>query len=87
MEQYWTIRDVLIIRTVRHLRSVGASLDQVRRAADRLRDWDADFGNTKLFWDGTDVVVQTADGSALSAIRQPNQLVWLLTILPLGTWR
>ena len=87
VEQYWSVRDVVIVRAVRQLRTQGASLNQVRKAAERLREWRADMSNARLYWDGNDILIQSTDGNLFSGVHRPNQLVWLLTALPLASWQ
>ena len=75
------------MKAVQRLRSRGASLRLIRKAADRLRAWGADISNARLYWDGKDVLVQTTDGNFVSGVQQPGQLVWPIATLPLDTWR
>jgi DNA-binding transcriptional MerR regulator len=86
VEQYWSVEDVVIVRSVRELRRAGASLQQVRKASRRLAEWGSSMSNARLYWDGADVIVQTVDGDLVSTIERPGQLVWFLAALPLGKW-
>jgi hypothetical protein len=45
------------------------------------------MSNARLYWDGSDILIQSADGDLFSGVHRPNQLVWLLTALPLASWQ
>ena len=85
-EQWWTIRDVVIVRAVRSLRQCGASMQQVRKAKKWIESVDGDLANIRLFWDGRDIVVTDEDGVLQSAVRHPGQLLLHVAELPLSQW-
>jgi DNA-binding transcriptional MerR regulator len=86
VEQYWSVADVVVVRSVRELRRSGASLQQVRRAVKRLTNIGVGIASARLYWDGKDVIVQTDTGDFVSGLERPGQLVWFLTALPLKKW-
>jgi DNA-binding transcriptional MerR regulator len=85
VERWWSIRDVIVVRTIRALRQAGASLQDVQRAKDRLEAWGSDLGSAHLYWDGGDLQVSD-DNGLVSVSRQPGQQMLQLVRLPVGAW-
>lgn len=86
VEQYWSVRDVVIVKAIRNLRHAGASLHQVRKVKRQLADWDLSLSEAALHWDGRDVVITDGEGVATSALLHPGQQVLILVRLPIGLW-
>lgn len=74
------------MRTVKALRSVGVSMEQVRQVRDALLSANMSLASARLYWDGTDVSVQDSTGRFASALRHPGQQMLLVTGLPVGRW-
>jgi len=85
-ERWWSLSDVVAIKTVKALRDSGCPLQTVRRAVALLRSLDQDLASSRLVWDGEDVFIQDEFGSIVSAFRRPGQLVLHATVLPLADW-
>lgn len=85
IERLWSLRDVLVVRTIRALRTAGASLQAVRRAREEIERSDQDLTAVRLYWDGTDVLVTDQDGTR-SLARRPGQQVFQVVVLPLDEW-
>jgi hypothetical protein len=86
VEQYWSVADVVAVRAIRALRRHGATLQQIQNARTNIVRWGAEMSDATLYWDGRDIVIQTADGEFVSALRAPGQRMWVVAALPLGTW-
>ena len=72
--QYWSVRDVVMVRAIRTLRAAGCPLAVLEKASQVLRDdWDADLANAVLWWDGADIVTVTPAGEVVSLVTQHGQ--------------
>jgi DNA-binding transcriptional MerR regulator len=72
--QYWTVRDVVTVRTIKTLRRAGCSLATLQKVATTLRtDWNTSVAEAVLWWDGRDVLTLTAAGDVISLIRSNGQ--------------
>ena len=85
-ERWWSLRDVIAVRTVKALRDSGCPLQKVREAVKLLESLDESLTTTRLVWDGHDVFLQDQWGQIVSAIRRPGQFVLHTTVLPLAQW-
>lgn len=90
--RYWSVADVVAVRTIKALRGVGCPLDMLRRAAGVLQsEWDSTLSDAVLWWDGRDVLVLTPAGDVVSLIKRQGQTVIKATVMqsvscPVGTW-
>lgn len=85
-ERWWSLDDVISVRTVKALRDSGCPLQKVRKAVTLLRSLPSPLAANRLVWDGEDVFIQDQLGTVVSALRRPGQLVIQATVLPLGQW-
>lgn len=87
-DRYWSVRDLVTVRTIKALRQAGCPLQQVRVASQQVAElWSADLSSTTLYWDGSDVIATSQWGELVSLIKQPNQQMLQLVTLPLLAWR
>ena len=86
VEQWWSIPDVITVRTVRALRTAGVPLPQIRAAKRAIQGWGLDFTSAHLVWDGTDLVMTDAVGDLLSAAKAPGQRMLQFAALPVHQW-
>ncbi len=86
VEQWWTTRDVVVVRVVRALRTAGAPMAQIRRARRQLESWGEDLASCQLYWDGRSVLVADGHDAPVSVGLQPGQRVWHFMVLPVGEW-
>lgn len=85
VEYWWTVQDAVVVRTVRSLRGVGASLQLVRKAKVQVESWQDSFTNVRLYWDGSDIQIARDQDGLLSTLR-PGQGMFQLAGLPLDVW-
>lgn len=85
-ERWWSLSDVVAVKTVKALRDSGCPLQKVRAAVKLLASLDESLSSTRLVWDGSDVFLLDSWGKVVSAIREPGQSVLQTTVLPLGHW-
>lgn len=72
--QYWSVRDIVMVRAIRTLRDTGCPLAVLEKASRVLRDdWDSDLANAVLWWDGADIVTVTPAGEVVSLVTQHGQ--------------
>lgn len=72
--QYWSVRDVVMVRAIRTLREAGCPLAVLEKASEVLRgDWDSDLANAVLWWDGADIVTVTLAGEVVSLVTRHGQ--------------
>lgn len=72
--QYWSVRDIVMVRAIRTLRDAGCPLAVLEIASEVLRDdWDSDLANAVLWWDGADIVTVTPAGEVVSLVTQHGQ--------------
>ncbi|WP_300600521.1 MerR family transcriptional regulator [uncultured Nocardioides sp.] len=87
-DRYWSVRDLVVVRTIKALRQAGCPMQQLRTAADLIdQNWDADLSEVVLYWDGQDLVALDAWGDVSSLVRHPGQYMFHLVALPLDRWR
>jgi len=90
--RYWSVQDVVTVRTIKALRDAGCSLGTVRKVAAALdAGWNATMADSVLLWDGRDVLTMDTAGNVVSVIRRTGQsmirqTVMQLTTFPLGAW-
>ena len=90
-QRYWSLRDVVIVRTVKLLREAGCSLQLLRKAQRELRDsWDTDLASAVLFWNGSDLITVDDAGNLMALVEQSGQLALQEPLrfvsVPLARW-
>lgn len=88
--RYWTVRDLVVIRAIKSLRSAGCSLQNVSKVEEQLTSrWDTDLSTSVLYYDGYDVMISD-EMTAASVLREAGQGIFTetLTVLtvPLRPW-
>lgn len=86
VEQWWSVEDVVIVRTIRALRQQGSSLQQVRKVRSTLESWGHSLSDTRLIWTGGDIVAHGPNGELSSALSEPGQQMFVLDGLPIDVW-
>lgn len=72
--QYWSVRDIVMVRAIRTLRDAGCPLAVLEKASRVLQDdWNSDLANAVLWWDGADIVTVTPAGEVVSLVTQHGQ--------------
>jgi DNA-binding transcriptional MerR regulator len=85
--RYWSVRDLVIVRTVRTLREAGCSLQGVRKVKSLIeREWRGDLSSVNVYWDGSDVRAVSDWDQLTSMLHRPNQEVLHLVAVPLEAW-
>lgn len=88
--RYWTVEDLVVLRSIKELRAAGCSLQLLSLAEERLRaSFGRSLGNAVLFYDGKDILVEE-QGVVVSLITQAGQAVFAETVqvaaFPLRPW-
>lgn len=87
-DRYWSVRDVVMVRTIKVLRQAGCPMQQLRRASALVRDvWGGDLSGLGLYWDGGDLVSVDEWGTIESLVRHPGQQMLFIVAIPLLEWR
>jgi len=86
VEQWWSVEDVVVVRAIKALRAVGVSMKQVRKVRRVLLAADMTLASSRLYWDGTDVVLLDSGGNLESALQRPGQQMMVLAGLPIAEW-
>ncbi len=86
--QWWTLADLIAVRTVKALREAGCPLQTLRRAQAVIEEaWTDSLGESVLLWNGTDVLRIGEIGQLQSVVRHPGQGVLHLMAVPIGRWQ
>lgn len=85
-EQWWTVEDIVIVRTVLTLRRAGVPMQRIRRIAKELGRFQETLASVQIWWDGSDVVIRDRAGNQRSAARRPGQGMLSLIDLPFKSW-
>lgn len=86
--RWWSLSDLVAVRTVKALRDAGCPLQTLRKAQAVIeKSWSESLGNSMLHWDGTDLLSVGAMGDVRSTVRHPGQGVLHVVAVPLGQWR
>lgn len=88
--RYWSVRDLVVVKTIKALRDAGCSLQNVSKVEKRLTEiWGTDLSNSVLYYNGKDVLILD-DAAIMSVLDEAGQGVFAeaLTVLtaPLGKW-
>jgi DNA-binding transcriptional MerR regulator len=70
----WSFRDICIMRAMARLRSIGVTPKAMRKIANRLRAYSAEFTDLYLVVNNSDVVFKSGE-ELVSMWKQPGQLV------------
>jgi len=89
--QYWSIRDIVVVRVIRTLRTAGCPLGVIAKVADVLgEEWGSGLSDAVLWWDGIDVLTVTPAGDLVSLATQHGQGVFaeleVSVSCPVGVW-
>lgn len=90
--RYWSVRDVVVVRTIRTLRQAGCPLRVLTQAAETLATtWKQGLNDSVLWWDGADVLTLTPAGEVISLVTRQGQGVFSMAAVvnvscPVGTW-
>lgn len=90
--QYWSVRDVVTIRTVRTLRQAGCPLAVLRQAAEILATrWKRGLSDAVLWWDGEDILTLSPAGDVVSLVTRKGQGIFSVAAVvnvscPVGEW-
>lgn len=74
-DRRWSFRDLVALRTIGQLRDAGITLQEIRRVATILAEFEQDFSNSYLLVNGGDVMIVDARG-LVSALKRPKQLAF-----------
>jgi len=85
VEQWWSVNDVVVVRTVRVLRQAGASLQIVRAAKRLIEKRGESLSGTRLIWDGKDIAIADEDGG-ITSVALGGQLLLFVLDAPIGEW-
>lgn len=86
--RWWSLSDLIAVRSVRALREVGCPLQTLRRAQEVIRaGWDENLGEAVLHWDGVDLLRLGRVGEVQSTIVHPGQGILHVVALPVGAWQ
>lgn len=85
VEQWWSINDVVVVRTIRVLRQTGASLQIVRAAKRLIAKRGESLSGTRLIWDGRDIAIVDNEGG-ITSVSLGGQLLLFVLEAPLGEW-
>lgn len=78
--RYWTVEDLVVLRSIKELRAAGCSLQLIAKIERRLREsFDRDLANAVLYYNGQDVFIEDA-GAVMSLIREAGQAVFAETL-------
>jgi DNA-binding transcriptional MerR regulator len=85
--RWWSIPDLVTVRTVKALREAGCPLQTVRQAKDQVEKvWEDTMPAVVLYWDGADIIALEKWGTLRSAISHPGQQMFHLVALPVSKW-
>ena len=77
----YSFRDVVVLRLIAKLRRQGISLQTVRKAVDYLHTMEqTTLSDSVLAINGEDVVMVERDQLAVSLLKQPGQLCFLIDV-------
>lgn len=85
--RYWSVQDLVVVRTIRTLRDAGCSLQGVRKVKAVIEDqWQEDLSSVHVYWDGSDVRAVKDWNRVISLLDRPNQEVLHLVSVPVEAW-
>jgi DNA-binding transcriptional MerR regulator len=88
--QFWSPRDLLVVRVIKALRDAGCPMEEIRKASQRLRtSTDQDLASSVLCYDGRRIVITDPD-DARSMVVSSGQGIFTealsLTVVPIKPW-
>jgi DNA-binding transcriptional MerR regulator len=84
----WSVRDAVIVRTVRELRKAGCPLQTIRRAQHQLASqWKVLGPESTLIWSDGELYDISPEGRVEALVKHPFQQAFALVALPLGLFR
>jgi DNA-binding transcriptional MerR regulator len=87
-DRYWSVRDLVMVRTIKALRQAGCPLQQLRKASEVVQlKWGEDLRDLGLYWDGADIVATDSWGTIRSLVQHPGQQMLHIVAVPLAEWR
>jgi DNA-binding transcriptional MerR regulator len=87
-DRYWSVQDLVVVRTIKALRQAGCPLQQLRKAKVEIAAaWDGELSSVFLYWDGNDLVATDPWGSLRSLVKHPGQQMLHLVAVPLDRWK
>jgi DNA-binding transcriptional MerR regulator len=85
--RYWSVQDLVTVRTIRTLRQAGCTLAGVRQVKRVIEaQWSDDLSSVHVYWDGADVRAVDEWAQLVSLLEQPGQQVLHLVAIPVETW-
>lgn len=84
--RYWSVTDLVTVRSVKALRAAGCPLRTVRVVKARVEAWGENMHAATLVWDGNDVIEVSSSGSLRSMVSRPDQQLLHVMSLPLKVW-
>lgn len=90
--RYWSLDDLVLVRSIKALRDAGCSLQKVTRVKELLEEqWTIGAQARFLYWDGDDISLIDDEGDVTALLLRPGQLqigaVVSAVVLPLEAWR
>lgn len=89
--RYWSVRDLVMVRSIKALREAGCSLAKVREVRSILESEGSDIAASVLFWNGHDVLRMDSQGEIVSLLADHGQRAFAETVvhfltLPIRAW-
>lgn len=85
--RYWSVRDVVVVRSVKALRDAGCPLGVLRKIKPTLDELGEDgLSGNVLVWDGADVLVIDKWGNLESLRKRPRQQMLHIVAIPVADW-
>lgn len=75
----FSFRDLVALKTINHLKGKGVPASGLKKIADRLKEYDANFADAFLVIDGDDVVLKRGE-DLISLWKHPHQMVMVLVV-------
>lgn len=72
----YSLRDIVMLRTVRELRDAGLSLQRVRTVVKRLAAEGEDLASVRVLTDGREAWVALDREHLLAMLEEPGQVAW-----------
>jgi DNA-binding transcriptional MerR regulator len=86
VEYWWSVEDVVVVRTLRALRLAGAPLQRLRPARRQLLEWGEQLTAGTVVWNGYDVLLVGSAGHVASLVERPGQGVLQFAVVPVAQW-
>lgn len=87
-DRYWSVADLVAVRTIKALRRAGCPLQQLRKATELVHSvWGSNLHEMVLHREGTDLIATDSWGQVANLVRHPGQHLFHLVAVPLAEWR